>query len=471
VRDINLTSKNRVVKLFLNGISYDQIARQVGIAKGSVVNIINDFREGVLQVLPDMTEYIDTLRQVAVDLRKNNTSIAQVKSCLKLDIKLREMEVSSEEAEHLLDICHDMASPTVSTDRFVAASLELARSTTESGLSYGDVLNDYNAKLKKSRALSKELERNEQRLTDSKAHHREEKEQATRELDAVTKAIATAQDTFRKQKQDLKAQMDEYLAQHKLSWKKVTTAVALLDTELGRAGMNKADIQRLSKRICDAGSLVNVINQLEKQKKVLQSDVRKLAQKKQGIATSIKELKTIDNNLRTSIPKNKQDLDGLNDQLNSKKLELEELQQTASELTYNHYMSHLIISFLFDPKNISEYDLDRLVSLMVGLRQKRLGIGPKQVTDRDGTVICECQVPRMYGTITMSDADIDKARENFAYLLAPLVKDKFISKLDYQTREIEHGIEVLNAISQEKEREQQALAFFLAIAAHRSKHT
>jgi len=90
MREISTQKRIKVIKLFLTGLSYDEIARQVGIAKGSVVHIINEFREGYLSVPPDMTEYVDALRQVAVDLRKNNTSITQVKSCLRLDAKLKE---------------------------------------------------------------------------------------------------------------------------------------------------------------------------------------------------------------------------------------------------------------------------------------------------------------------------------------------------------------------------------------------
>jgi len=452
MREINLTSKYKVVKLFLTGLSYDEIGRQVGIAKGSVVNIISEFREGYLQVPPDMTEYVDALRQVAVDLRKNNTSIAQVQSCCRLDLKLREMGVSSGEVEHWLEICRDIVSPTVSTDQFVAACLELSQVTSKTGLSYGDLLNDYNAELGRARELSKEIEREEQQLTEDKVSHREEKEQATRQLDAVTKAIATAQDMFRKQKEDLKARMDEYLAQYKLSWKKINTVIALLDMELGRVGMAKADIKQLSGRIYNAGSLVNVSNQLKKEKGGLQSEVDRLAQEKQALATSINAMKNTDESLRTSIPRNKRELDSLNTELNSKGFELEELQRTVSQLTQNLYVSRLIIDFLFAPKSISDYDLDRLVSLMIGLRQKRLGIGPKRLNDPNGKVVCECQVPGIYGDIRMGESDIDEVRGKFAHLLAPLVKDKFISKFDYEMRESRHKIEICDAILDERKR-------------------
>lgn len=49
---------------------------------------------------------------------------------------------------------------------------------------------------------------------------------------------------------------------------------------------------------------------------------------------------------------------------------------------------------------------------MIGLRQKRLGVGPKQVLDHDGNIVCECQVPRMYGDIRVDESDIDKVRKD-----------------------------------------------------------
>jgi len=80
--------------------------------------------------------------------------------------------------------------------------------------------------------------------------------------------------------------MDEYLTQNKLSWKKIKIALALLDTEWGRAGMTKIDIKNLSGRIYHAGSLVNVIKQLEKEKEKLQSEIDRLATGEQALTNS-----------------------------------------------------------------------------------------------------------------------------------------------------------------------------------------
>ena len=79
MKDISLTKKQKVIKLFFSGLSYDEIAVEVGIAKGSVVNIIEEFREGKLPIPPNMTGYVDELRHLVVDMKKHNTTHNQLK--------------------------------------------------------------------------------------------------------------------------------------------------------------------------------------------------------------------------------------------------------------------------------------------------------------------------------------------------------------------------------------------------------
>ena len=102
------------------------------------------------------------------------------------------------------------------------------------------------------------------------------------------------------------------------------------------------------------------------------------------------------------------------------------------------------------PSNLSEYDLDRLVSLLITLRQQRLGIEPRRVTGANGEVVCECLMPKIYGNIKVSDSDIDGIRATFAHLLTPMVKDKFISRFEYDMAESKHKGEILLAIMEER---------------------
>ena len=46
MKEIKMNTKFKAVRLFLNGDTFDEIAKQLGIAKGSVVNIIEGFRNG-----------------------------------------------------------------------------------------------------------------------------------------------------------------------------------------------------------------------------------------------------------------------------------------------------------------------------------------------------------------------------------------------------------------------------------------
>jgi len=70
MREIGVEIKYRVIRSFLAGLSYDEIAGELGISKGSVVNIIDDFRNGQLGLPKEMNEYIDELRRLIVDMKR-----------------------------------------------------------------------------------------------------------------------------------------------------------------------------------------------------------------------------------------------------------------------------------------------------------------------------------------------------------------------------------------------------------------
>ena len=89
MKEIKISVKLKAVQLFLNGYTFDEIAKQLGIAKGSVVNIIDEFRNGLLPLPFGMVEYVDELRHLVVDLKKHQTTLAAVKPCLKLHIRLK----------------------------------------------------------------------------------------------------------------------------------------------------------------------------------------------------------------------------------------------------------------------------------------------------------------------------------------------------------------------------------------------
>ena len=108
MREITQNIREQTVKQFLQGITYDDISWKLKIAKGSVVNIINEFREGDLSLSGDMTDYVDELRHLVVDLKKHEVTVGQMRAFLRFHNRLKDLEVDDEGIEEALDGLQDM---------------------------------------------------------------------------------------------------------------------------------------------------------------------------------------------------------------------------------------------------------------------------------------------------------------------------------------------------------------------------
>ena len=190
----------RVIKLLLTGLSYDDIVEQVPVSKGSVVNIIDEFRNGELPIPPGMTEYVDELRRIAVDLKKHNTNIPQLQGYLRLHAKLREMGVDGDKTSEWLDITQELACRSESSMSFVDSALELKRLTSQTGLTYESVIQNDNSKLEEPGNIERNIEarREEQRVLEHK--YGEEQKRAEEILASITAAITSAREDLHKQK-------------------------------------------------------------------------------------------------------------------------------------------------------------------------------------------------------------------------------------------------------------------------------
>lgn len=357
----------------------------LGIAKGSVVNIIDDFRNDFLPLPPGMVEYVDELRHLVVDLKKHETTVTAVKPYLKLHIRMKEMGVVDEQVGQWLDICQDIASTTVTNNQFVQSALELAEVTAVNGLNYQSLLNDYNEKLELSKKLDIEIEYKKKGIAGLK----KQKEQSVAEHNTITKAVATAQDNFEKQKENLKSQLDEYIKQNQLSWDKVNTVVAIVNTGFGKTGLNQEEISEISKQLAETGSLTVTIKQLKEKRGELQTENNNLEQEKVHFEGSVKSLTNINQKISNSIYEKEHQNDYLDITIQENEAKLKELTQSTSRMETTIYEANLIAGVLVLPEGLDDGNFDKLVGLMVALRQKRLGVGPKQFRDAEGNIICQ----------------------------------------------------------------------------------
>ena len=431
MKELTITQKLKVVKLFLTGLSYDEIAEQTGISKGSVVNIVNEFREGHLPLPPGMTEYIDQLRSLVVDMLKSNTTVSALKNYVKLHAKLQDMGVGGEQLEQWLDICQSIASKEVATNQFVQSALELAKATSGGGLSYAEVVADYNTKLDASKQLDKDIRQKKEELDLLRAQAKEEKKQANDTLKSINKAIATAQETYQGQKKEIDYQLKQYMAQNQLSWGKVNLVMSLLQSEFTKADLTQDDIAGITKEISGIGSRAAYLKKLGKIKEELESSIDQLTAEEAQFKSSVNKLGSVNNNLLESILENGQKKEALSQQLKEQEDEMARLESVISGHRDIIDVSHLILELMLAPESVPDSDIGQLTRLMLYVRQHRLGIDPAKIKTVNNEMIYECRIPVWYFGPIKYGADVKEVRLELATLLAPCLKDEFVTKFEW----------------------------------------
>lgn len=87
-----LTAKKKlaVVRLYLSGLSYDDIAARSGVSKGTVANVAADLKAGMIPEAADVGEYIELLRELSFDLKRSELTPGQCAMGLILLNQIRE---------------------------------------------------------------------------------------------------------------------------------------------------------------------------------------------------------------------------------------------------------------------------------------------------------------------------------------------------------------------------------------------
>jgi len=431
MKEISSTKKYKAIKMFLGGYTFDEIALELGIAKGSVANILDEFKGGQLLIAPDA--YIDTLRELAVDMRKQHVIVKQLKMYEKIHQKLAEMGVGIDEVDDWLDIVDDITTEGISSKQFVAAALQLARGEIETGHDPGSLVTEFKSK---SEALNK--------LKAEVAQTTELKEKATTEIAAITQAMMAAQKQHDAQKAESKEKLDQYLAESELNWNMVTTVKAILHGELTKEGLGEEEIRIISKQIAEIGSLAFSIKAKKKENKALEEHIVVLKEDTHNMEMADIGLHKHNDQLASHVYSVMEGKKVLNAQMKEIKWQLKGLKTAKAGHALDIYSAWLMLAFLNDPSKIDNDDFDWLVEMLVGVRLARLGKGPKQAVDAEGKVICQCHVPVPYTPLKDYGVAMDKARERLAEYLVPLVKDKFVPKVEYEANKMMQEIIEMN---------------------------
>ena len=80
--ELSMRKRLNVVRFYFQGLPYEEIVTRAGVAKGTVVNVINELKAGRFPQVTNLEDEVEALREVAVGLKRTNMSVSQAASGL-----------------------------------------------------------------------------------------------------------------------------------------------------------------------------------------------------------------------------------------------------------------------------------------------------------------------------------------------------------------------------------------------------
>jgi predicted RNase H-like nuclease (RuvC/YqgF family) len=132
---LSLRKQLVIVRLYLSGFSYDEIAAQAGVSKGTVANVITELKAGRILNVHEPAEQLWLLRELAVDLRRLRLNPGQAVAGLALFSHLQELAIEPADVERWAAMCRELVPQGTEAQVFVRAALALKELRERTGLS------------------------------------------------------------------------------------------------------------------------------------------------------------------------------------------------------------------------------------------------------------------------------------------------------------------------------------------------
>lgn len=121
--ELSMRKRLNVVRFYFQGLPYEEIVTRAGVAKGTVVNVINELKVGRFAQVTNLEDEVEALREVAVGLKRTNMSVSQAASGLVALQWLESLGVEPGELEQVTALYRQLASG--ETAAFVRAAITL----------------------------------------------------------------------------------------------------------------------------------------------------------------------------------------------------------------------------------------------------------------------------------------------------------------------------------------------------------
>ena len=122
-----------IIKLYFDGLSYDEIATKANVSKGSVSNVISDLKAGRFPKAGDIPEQIELLRELAVDLKQSRLTPGQAAVGVIALSRFHEFGLEPADLQRFASVCHTLT-PDVEVQDFTRAVLAIDEVQKRTGL-------------------------------------------------------------------------------------------------------------------------------------------------------------------------------------------------------------------------------------------------------------------------------------------------------------------------------------------------
>jgi len=131
---LSIEKKLLIIRLYLEGPPYSEIAAKAGVSTGAITNIVEELKAGKLPGIEDVSDQVDALRELAVGLNKAHITAVQAAVGLIVLNRLADLGVEPKDIDKVASICHDLTSGEGDPKTFMKAALALEEVRKQTGL-------------------------------------------------------------------------------------------------------------------------------------------------------------------------------------------------------------------------------------------------------------------------------------------------------------------------------------------------
>jgi uncharacterized protein YoxC len=138
VEKLPVSKIKAIIRLYLNGLSYSEIAAKVGVSKGTVSNVVADLKAGKFPEAGDVSEQIELLHDLAIDLKKYRITAGQAVAGVNTLTRLHELGLEPTDLERVKDMSRSLP-PDAALPGFIKAALAFDKTYRRTGISFEEL--------------------------------------------------------------------------------------------------------------------------------------------------------------------------------------------------------------------------------------------------------------------------------------------------------------------------------------------